>query len=386
MTRYLLLYTEPPTRRVLAEHRPGRLIFASDCVTPEDRAVYDECIPLPPVWEIQETLLRLGRVKADRIIVQSEYGLLVGSILASPGPRAAFLCVNKWLGRQALRQAGVPVPRFALVSSAREILRLDLRWPIVLKPVASTLGRLVRKVETPSELEAAVAELRVRLPNAPDVLRCLNFARLMNFDMDCDAARQFLVEEFVEGPPRETDGLIFGDRIVCFGTTDQVVGGAPNFYIEGYKFPVEADLERVTERALRALGLQDAGFSIEFRGGTVIEVNGRLGEDAGFPDLFHAALGQYPILKWMQGDAGAVRPGRFAAVAYRSRYAPGTVRRIANANGAVVLVEPGQRLPAPHTEEFNPHLAYALATSSESAEAAYRSARRAVDQVEFEIE
>lgn len=386
MTSYLLLYTEAPTRRVLCEHRPGRLIFASDCVMPEDRDAYDECIQLPPVWEIKETLLRLRRVKADRIIVQTEYGLLVGSILASPSPRAAFLCVNKWLCRQALRQAGVPVPRFALVSSAEEIRRLGFRCPVVLKPVASTRGRLVRKVEAPSELEAAVAELQARLPNALDILRCQNFADLMSFDMDCDPTRQFLVEEFAEGRPRETDGLIFGDRIDCFGTTEQVVGGAPNFYIEGYKFPVDGGLEAITERAVRALELRDTGFSIEFRGDTVIEVNGRLGEDAGFPDLFHAALGKYPILKWIEGDARPLTPRGFSAVAYQSRYAPGLVRRTSNQNGAVVLVKPGQRLAAPHTADFNPHLAYALATSPESAEAAYRSARGAVNRVIFEIE
>src|SRR5438045_5820754 len=60
----LLLYTDRAVRRVLEHDRPGRLVFASDDVTPEDRRVYDTVVPLPPVWEIEATLDVLRTIEA----------------------------------------------------------------------------------------------------------------------------------------------------------------------------------------------------------------------------------------------------------------------------------------------------------------------------------
>ncbi len=341
MTTYLLLYTEPPTRRVFEKHRPGRLIFASDEVTPEDRAAYDECVELPHVADVPATLDALRRIRADVVVAQTEYGLLPGALLQDRGVEAAMRCTNKWLCRQALSRAGVPVPRFALVDGAPCVRRFAERWPVILKPVASTLARGVVRVDSPAGLDAAIA--RMRLPDLVDVRRLSAFAALAGVDMGCDPTRQFLVEEFVEGLPLEADGLVFGDRIDCFGAMEQVV--APDFRIEGYLFPADA-AAAAAEPVVRALGLRDMGFAIEFRGSTVIEVNGRLGEDDGFPDLFHAALGDYPILKWMKGDAAPLAPRARAALAYRMGPAGGP-----------------------------PHAAWELATHPTSSRAAYELAR-----------
>lgn len=393
---FLFLYTEPPTREVLARHRPGRMVLASDEVTAEDREVYDECVELPPATEVGETLRRLERIAADRVVVQTEYGLLPGALLArargepAPSPEAALRCTNKWLCRRALHEAGVPVPRFALVSTALEARRFAAgRWPIVLKPVASTLARLVTRVDSEAELEESVRLLRAALPESIEVRRCQSFARVAGLDLGCDPTREFLVEEFAEGPTLETDGLVFGDRIWLFGVTGQIVSPPPLFYIEGYLFPVERPgLARITEQAIRAVGLRDAGFSIEFRGERVIEVNGRLGEDAGFPDLFRAGLGSYPILDWLEGRAPAPARGGHA-LAYANWYEDGVVRRTpsdAGAAGARVLVRPGGRLFAPPHPDVAPHLAYALASHRSDARLAYEAARARVDRLGFEID
>jgi len=393
MTTLLLLYTEPPTRRVFAKHRPGRLILASDEISDEDRRIYDECLQLPPITDLEGTLAALDRIKCDRLVIQTEYGLLPGALLADrrgepgPSPEAALLCTNKWLFRKTCEKHGVPVPRFALAESAADVQRFAERFPVVLKPVASTLQRLVTRVDSKADLEEKVAELRRGLPQAPDVLRCREFARLARLDLDCDPTRQFLVEDFVQGQPLETDGLIFGDNIDLFGVTEQVHTDSPHFYIEGYIFPVSGDgLKATSEAAIRAIGLKNAGFSIEFRGGTVIEVNGRLGEDEGFPDLFQAALGQYPILKWIDGNAAPSRPQGHFAVAYACWYAGGTVKSVSNDAGSTILVSPGRTLHAPPHPDVWPHLAYALASHPTSSHAAYQIAREKVSRVRFEIE
>lgn len=226
MRTVLFLYTEPPTRRVLARRRPpGRLVLASDALTAEDAAVYDACVPLPPPWALDETLRVLRRLEADLLVVQHEYALLAGSLLArerglpGPSPEAAHLCTNKWLGRHALGAAGLKVPAFALATTAAEVRRRARRDPVVLKPVASTMARHVAVVASPRGVEDAVARLRAQLPLAPDVRRLVAFARLARVDPGCDPTRAFLVEEWAEGEAVETDGIVLDGRVDGFGAT-----------------------------------------------------------------------------------------------------------------------------------------------------------------------
>jgi hypothetical protein len=220
------------------------------------------------------------------------------------------------------------------------------------------------------------------------VLRCRDFAHIAGLDMGCDATRQFLVEEFASGPPLETDGLVFGDRLELFGVTEQVVSKPPFFFVEGYLFPsARPPLERTTRSAISALGLRDAGFSIEFRGDAVIEVNGRLGEDDGFPDLFRAALCEYPILRWLRGGTAPVcrAPGGHA-IAYANSYRAGIVKHVTPAEGATVVAAAGTRLFAPPHPDVAPHLAWALASHPDGARPAYEAARAVVERVGFDIE
>ncbi|MGH7149498.1 MAG: ATP-grasp domain-containing protein, partial [Planctomycetota bacterium] len=292
-------------------------------MTEEDEAAYDRCVRLPPVARVGETLRILEGLPFDRVVVQTEYSLLPGSLLAAgrgepaPSPQAALLCTDKWLSRRALAGAGVPTPRFSLAETPGDVRGFARGFPLVLKPVASTLSRGILRVDREEEVEEAVARMRTFLPSAPDVARLLDFARVAGLDPGCDPTREFLVEELVEGPALETDGLLFGDRLDLFAATGQVLSPPPRFHLEGYLLPArEGSLRSRTEAALRAHGLRDAGFSVEFRGEAVIEVNGRLGEDDGFPDLFRAALGTFPILKWIDRDASPSRRRGGHALAY----------------------------------------------------------------------
>ncbi|HKB16004.1 MAG TPA: hypothetical protein VKF62_08055 [Planctomycetota bacterium] len=362
-------------------------------MTEGDEAVYDRCVRLPPVAQVGETLRLLEGLSFDRVVVQTEYALLPGSLLAAgrgepaPSPEAALLCTDKWLSRRALAKAGVPTPRFSLAETPGDVRGFARGFPLVLKPIASTLARGILRVDREEEIEDAVARMRTFLPGAPDVARLLDFTQVAGLDSGCDPERQFLVEEFVDGPPLETDGLLFGDRLDFFAATEQVLSPPPRFHLEGYLLPArEGNLRSRTEGALRAHGLRDAGFSVEFRGEVVIEVNGRLGEDDGFPDLFRAGLGTYPILKWIARDASRSRTAGCHALAYANRYAGGLVRSVSPGEGAEAIVRSGQRLKDPSDFDFNPHLAFALASHPDDPRAAYDLARASVDRTRFEIE
>ena len=152
-------------------------------------------------------------------------------------------------------------------------------------------------------------------------------------------------------------------------------------------FPVEeGKLRARTETALRAVGLRDGGFSVEFRGETLIEVNGRLGEDDGFPDLFRAGIGEFPVLKQLSGDDRPSRAAGRHALAYVNRYAPGVVRSARAPAGVTLLVEPGKRIAPPGAPEYRAHVAYALASHPTDVRAAYDEARRRVSSARIDFQ
>jgi hypothetical protein len=163
--------------------------------------------------------------------------------------------------------------------------------------------------------------------------------------------------------------------------TDQVLRDGDGFYVEAYLHPADEPgrAEAVSLAAVRAHGLRDTGFSVELRGDVVIEVNGRLGEDDGFQDLFAAGDRAPPLLRWLRGDESDARPTVARALAYANRYEAGVVRRVVSVPGASVLVAPGDRIASPGTAEYRAHVAYAVADHPTSSRAAYEIARRRLD-------
>jgi biotin carboxylase len=430
MSTVLALYPGTVTFRVEQMRRHAailqelgvRVVLADDFVTAQDREVFDDAIELPPCdrveegWRALEPWLAQHRV--DGVVAQSEPAILLGSLatkrLGLPGidPEAALPCVSKHLCRVALARAGVPQPRFTLatdVAQARAFAR-EVGYPVVLKGTASALGRLVTLVLDDGALDAAVAGVLRELPSATDIVRLASFARAAGVDLGYDPARAFLVEAFAPGAPVETDGIVVGATPRSFGVVEQVLTRPPLFFMEGYLLPADrteaeiAEIERVSDAALAALAVRDTGYSIEMRlhegRASVIEVNGRLGWDEGFGDLFETVTGFQPALLALQLALGAQpifarRTDVRCALAYQSTYADGIVERLPSRaelselerEGARVglAVHAGDRMHVPSHPDVSPHLAWALATLPSSSRAAYARARELVDRLRFEI-
>jgi biotin carboxylase len=430
MPTVLALYPGTVTFRTaqVRRHRPMlrelgiRFVLADDYLTDEDREVFDELVELPPCDRVDEgwTVLRRRLVRGgiDAVLAQSEGALLLGALAARElgvrgiPPAAALLTVSKVLCRRTLEAAGVPQPRFRLARTASDVRAFagEVGWPVVTKGTASALGRLVTLVRTDAEIDAAVERTLASLPRATDILRLASFARIAGIDLGYDPTREFLVESFATGAPVETDGVVFGTEVHSFGVTEQVLTRPPHFFMEGYLLPADRpqdeieEVERVSRAALAALGVVDTGFSIEMRlergRVSVIEVNGRLGWDAGFGELFEAVLGATPAFLSLQSVLGlrptfAPRPDVRAAVAYRTCYVDALVRSIptpeqlSEAARSVVSAEAavriGERMFAPPHPDISPHLGWALATHPTSSRAAYGLAREAVDRLRFEV-
>jgi biotin carboxylase len=431
MTKVLAVYPGPISFRQaqVSLHKPIldalgiQLVLADDVIDAGDRDLFADAIQLPPPQHVGEALARIERWLASNaahaVLAQSESGLFAGALVARKlgvpciSPEAALLTTSKHLCREVLERARVPQPRFALASTAADVRRFagDVGYPVVLKGVASALARLVELVRDESALDGAVERMRAGLLTSVDIARLVDFGATARVDVGCDPRAQFLVEAFAKGAAVETDGVVAADEIRSFGVTEQALSKPPLFFMEGYLLPADRPaaeiehVESVSNAALRALGVANTGFSIELRldagRASIIEVNGRLGWDEGFGDLFAAVTGAQPAFQALEIALGRASPferraGVHAAVAYACCYENGIVARVPDDEEIArverehgvrcgMAVDEGDRTFAPPHPDATPHLAFALATDGRSSRVAYSRARAAVDALRFEI-
>ncbi|MBL8862204.1 MAG: hypothetical protein JNK02_09340 [Planctomycetes bacterium] len=427
MSDVLCLYPGPASFRQaqVAAHRGllealgVRLVLADDYEDPGDRACFHDVIRMPPPWELAAGKRALDAALAGRelhgVLAQSEAGLCLGALVAAerglPGlsPAAALAVSSKLVTRRRLSAAGVAQPAFALARDAAGVraFAAEHGYPVVLKAVASALARLVTLVRDEAAVEPAVARLRAGLAESVDVRRLVAFAQAARLDLGHDPLDSFLVESFARGLPLETDGVVSGTGPVSFGVTEQILTPPPHFFFEGYLNPAEieaeatAAVEALSAAALRALDVRETGYSIELRldgrAPSILEVNGRLGWDAGFGDLFACSLGVQPVLLTLRIALGlpvevARAPGVHAALAYSACYAdrvvtsvpdPDLVRAVERELDVLAgtCVWPGERIHAPPHPDATPHLAWALARDPASSRQAYVGARRALTRL-----
>ncbi len=202
--------------------------------------------------------------------------------LGLPGhpPEAADACADKFLSRQRLRAAGVPVPdfcRFPLDTPPRKAAAAAERqvgFPCVVKPLALAASRGVMRADNRAQFAAAFErlrallispELRVRRPAASDFVQA---------------------ESYIEGREFALEGLAERGRVrtlALFDKPDPLEG--PYFeetiYVTPSRRPA-AEQKRIVaaaENAARALGLYHGPWHAEVRsnrrGVRVLEVAAR---------------------------------------------------------------------------------------------------------------
>lgn len=386
--------------------------LADDWVEAEDAECFSHVVQVPPPTEVGAVVAALATHECDAILVQSEAAALSGALLcaerALPGasPTAALTCAGKHLTRAALAAHGVAQPEFALVEDARGVRAFAAgAFPVVLKAVASAMSRLVTLVRSDADVDAAVALVRAGLLCSPDVARLVAFGRASDLDLHLDPTRTFLVERFAAGDPVEVDGIAVGAVPHPYGVIGQRMTPPPLFYIEAYLLPAgrtdEARILATAGAAVEAVGLRDAGYAVELRatsaGPRVVEVNGRLGEDDGYGELFAAAVGADPVRHAIAVAFGErpdpVSPPRgFHVLAYRNWLAGGRVAEVPDSHvlrsaslrtGLSVSVGTELRA-APHPETY-PHLAWALAHDVADPGIAYEHARAALATLPFVV-
>jgi biotin carboxylase len=185
-------------------------------------------------------------------------------------PETAILATSKLRQRERLTQAGVPQPRWKLVTEADG----ELGFPCVVKAPDRQGQKGLTLVRTPDELPEAIERARA-------------------------AARSglCLVEELAEGPEVTVNGFSVDGTFVPLTVTDRLVADPPAFGVAlAHAWPSRdaGGAADVARRAVEALGITSGPSYTQLRvgpdGPQVVEVAARLGggHDA---ELCAAALG-----------------------------------------------------------------------------------------------
>ena len=129
-------------------------------------------------------------------------GLYYAAILERWGYRvinsykSSHLCGNKLLTTLLLSQNGIPTPHTFIAFSRDSALQImdKMGYPVVIKPITGSWGRMIAKVRDRDEAEALL-ETREMLPDPQQQI--------------------YYVQEYINRPPRDIRSVVVGDRVVA---------------------------------------------------------------------------------------------------------------------------------------------------------------------------
>jgi len=203
----------------------------------------------------QDVLIpRIGRSMTEfgKMLLRQLELMGVPTTLSSEGLITAR---NKFLALQALREAGVPVPRSVLLGSRPDFMEAAqlIPFPAILKILSGTQGIGVMRVKDLDETASIV-----------DTLQFFGEA--------------VLLQEYIPNPGVDIRAFVVGDRVV--GSMKRIARAnewRANIHLGAKGVAVELDdvTKEVAVKASRAVGLEISGVDMIFRGDApyVLEVN-----------------------------------------------------------------------------------------------------------------
>ena len=173
-------------------------------------------------------------------------------------PAAALLTQRKDLGREALARAGCRTPDFQVIEIASaSASRLDIDYPVVVKPLGLSASRGVIRANDDVEYEAACRRIDALL----DTLGISGFTR-----------DHLLVEAYIDGAEFAVEGFIVdGDfePIALFDKPEPLTGPyfEETYYLTPSRLAIEQRRQLIDEvaRCCRAYGLEQGPIHAELR-------------------------------------------------------------------------------------------------------------------------
>ncbi|MER9758152.1 acetyl-CoA carboxylase biotin carboxylase subunit family protein [Mesorhizobium sp. M0166] len=227
--------------------------------------------------------------------------------LPGPNPASVERCCDKFIQRQLLAEAGVPIPAYRLATNVTDVesAAAEIGLPVILKPVVGAGSRGVRLCCNLGEL----VEHTAYLLGGKHIWR---------------SPPKILVEEFAQGPYYNVD--IMGDEVIGIYAGEVP---PPHFVLRESILPApltDAERKRIVDislSCLQALGLGWGPTNVELRwtkrGPVVIEFNPRL-PGTPCPQMIQLAYGVDIItehIKLAIGDQWDLRKTRSQTAAAR---------------------------------------------------------------------
>ena len=192
---------------------------------------------------------------------------------------ATYKSTNKHLMRLAFEQNEDPSPKSILVDEYTDFSKIDLNYPIIVKPTDRSGSRGICKLETQEGLTDAVKH-----------------AISEGFE------KKALIEEYVEGKEYSVEGISYQGVHHILAMTLKYTTGAPHFIETGHLEPAPIDrntfsrVKLVVAHALNSLGIQNGASHSEIKiaeDGSIkiIEIGGRMGGDCIGSDLVKYSTG-----------------------------------------------------------------------------------------------
>ena len=244
--------------------------------------------------------------------------------LAGINEDTALKATNKAFMRDALKEAGVPIPLYFRVKGKEAFIKAveEIRnggYKCIVKPADNSGSRGVDLLKDDADINTAY-----------------------EYTIQYSRGGEIVVEEFMEGPEVSVETLAVNGNINVIQITDKVTTGAPYFVEMGHSQPCllsESARKRIAEVAIaanKAIGIKNGPSHTEIKvtqsGPKIVELGARLGGDCITTQLvplstgvnmveasIRIAIGEKPDLKpkWNKG----------AAIRYL-RTATGTIKEI----------------------------------------------------------
>ncbi|MDQ2814653.1 MAG: ATP-grasp domain-containing protein [Actinomycetota bacterium] len=259
-------------------------------------------------WHAAETF--------DGVFTFSESGVVavaaVAEALGLPGVGvdAARKSRNKLLMRQAHEQAGVPHPRYRLVTSLDEAVATaaDFGYPVVLKPTLGAASDFVFRIDDPEEM---ALRYKITVEGMQHMSPYLREARGLDL-----GPHGVLVESFLDGHEHLFEALAWDDEVYLGSAVDRVTAEGDTFEDDVHRAPTAlsppelARVHRVITDAAHAQGLRRSVMHAEVRyhrgDPYIVEIAIRPG--GGGLDLVALATADYSPIEAVMDVARGVKP------------------------------------------------------------------------------
>lgn len=230
-------------------------------------------------------------------------GCLEAPVLPITSPGQLRILNNKWTFSRLLEDLGLPYPNSRLIEQAQDVETLDLRFPVIVKPLDLDAGRGVARCDTPDAVAAHVARHSAALP--------------------------LLVQEFIPGADVGLGILARQGEILAWSIQKQATDGS------GIEFIAHEGILEIGQRLMSHLcydGIAHFDLRLDARDGSVkaLECNPRFWASLPFCMVagvnyaelgIRLALGQ-PLPEVLAGQISLTFPSRALTGALRGQ-APG---------------------------------------------------------------